>query len=289
MPIFDFDSVPVLAIPTGAERSFGEQHSRGESWLMRLAFAPTSQNKMANGRSHSRPSVSPSPVDPEISRLFTELRQYLGLPVQQISRHVSTHPNVITALEAGRIDVLPAWSETARVVTAYIGMARLDPRPALHRLSVLMGVTIYAGPPPQRHVEAPGSDHAASPVARILGRLSDAANRAREELSEPGLGAEWAAHLKETARGLRASLRAARAPVRWVSAAALGLIVIGSAAPSGVLQASVGGISQPFSGLWRKLSGQEANFRVILRGGLKWIEADDPRDRRSDKLPSRRS
>jgi hypothetical protein len=88
---------------------------------------------------------------------------------------------------------------------------------------------------------------------------------------------------------LKASLWKARAPVRWVIASALALIVIGSAAPSGVLQASVGGISQPISGLWRKISGQTQDVRIIIRNGLKWIEADDPRDRRSDKLPSRRS
>ncbi len=89
--------------------------------------------------------------------------------------------------------------------------------------------------------------------------------------------------------GLAETIRSIRAPVRWVSAAAIGLIIVGSAAPSGVLQASVGGISQPISGLWAKLSGQGSNIRVIIRDGLKWIEADDPRERRSDKLPSRGS
>jgi hypothetical protein len=101
--------------------------------------------------------------------------------------------------------------------------------------------------------------------------------------------AEWSAHLKETAAGVRASIRSVRAPVRWVAAAALGLILFGSAAPSGVLQASVNGISEPISGLWHKLSGQGSTIRVIVRDGLKWIEADDPRERRSDKLPSHRS
>jgi hypothetical protein len=72
-------------------------------------------------------------------------------------------------------------------------------------------------------------------------------------------------------------------------AGALALIVVFSAAPSGVLQASVSGLSQPISGLWRKISGHAGEVRVIMRGGLKWIDAEDPRDRRSDKLPSRRS
>ena len=189
--------------------------------------------------------------------------------------------------------MLPPWSETARIVTAYITLAHLDPRPALDRLAALQGVFVPAAQSVQSTHQpasrAPNQDPAATPVARILGRLSDAAHRAREQAATPGVLAEWVAHLKETAEGLAASVRAMRAPVRWVGSAAIALILLGSAAPSGVLQASVNGISQPISGLWHKLSGQGTAIRVIVRDGLKWIEADDPRERRSDKLPSHRS
>jgi hypothetical protein len=254
---------------------------------MRSAFAPTSHsNTAATTRAAPR-------HDPEIARLFSELRHYLGLPIPQVAQHIATHPGIIAALEAGRIDMLPPWSETARIVTAYITLAHLDPRPALDRLAALMGVSIPATPSFQANHQTasrPQShDDAATPVARILGRLSDAAHRAREQAVTPGVLAEWVAHLKETAEGLAASVRAMRAPVRWVGSAAIALILLGSAAPSGVLQASVNGISQPISGLWHKLSGQGTAIRVIVRDGLKWIEADDPRERRSDKLPSHRS
>jgi hypothetical protein len=266
----------------------GLQHTRGESLLMRSTYAPTAHVSFAPGTGHSAPGT-PLAYDPEIANLFAELRRYLGLPIPQIAHHIASHPNVIAALEAGRIDLLPHWSETARVVTAYIGIARLDPRPALERLAFLMGVAKQTSPVAPRASYASPPDEAASPVARILGRFAEAAARARSEAAEPGLLAEWAAHLKETANCLMASLWKARAPVRWVIAGALALIVIASAAPSGVLQASVGGISQPISGLWRKISGQTQHVRIIIRDGLKWIEADDPRERRSDKLPSRRS
>lgn len=255
---------------------------------MRSTYAPTAQSGFAPGMAATGAGTSPV-YDPEIAKLFGELRRYMGLPIPQIAHHIATHPNVIAALEAGRIDLLPHWSETARVVTAYIGIARLDPRPALERLSLLMGVSRHMAPVAPVAAYASPPDEAASPVARILGRFAEAAARARNEAAEPGLLAEWAAHLKETANCLKASLWKARAPVRWVIAGALALIVIGSAAPSGVLQASVGGISQPISGLWRKISGQTQHVRIIIRDGLKWIEADDPRERRSDKLPSRRS
>lgn len=259
---------------------------------MRSIKAPTSQLNFAPGAGPpGRGAAGGSPAyDPEIAHLFSELRRYLGQPVPQIAHHIATHPNIIVALEAGRIDLLPGWSETARVVTAYIGLAHLDPRPALERLALLMGIAINAAPQMQRPAApVPIHDEAATPVARILGRFADAAARAREQAAEPGVLAEWSAHLKETANGLATSVWAARAPVRWVIAGALALIVIGSATPSGVLQASVGGISQPISGLWRKISGQAGEVRIIIRDGLKWIEADDPRERRSDKLPSRRS
>lgn len=250
---------------------------------MRSAFAPTSHSYNADV-----PRAAPY-HDPEIARLFSELRQYLGLPIPQAAQMIAVHPGVIAALEAGRIDVLPPWSETARVVTAYIALARLDPRPALDRLAMLMGVSIPAAPPAHALAHPEPHRDGATPVSRILGRLSEAASRARDQAATPGVLAEWSAHLQETAAGLAASARALRAPVRWVSAAAVTLILLGSAAPSGVLQASVNGLSQPISGLWHKLSGQGSTIRVIVRDGLKWIETDDPRERRSDKLPSQRS
>jgi hypothetical protein len=273
-----------------------QQHARGESKYMRSTFAPTSYPAVAaSARSTSARTDGPARIgpaaDPEIARLFTELRQYLGMPIPQIAQHLATHPSVIAALEAGRIDLLPGWHDTARIAGAYIAMARMDPRPALNRLAVLMGVAINATPSahPPAPASAPAEAEPYNPVGRILGRLSSAAVRAREEMGQPGLLAEWAAHIRDTARGVGASVHSVRAPVRWVSAAALALIVLGSAAPSGILQASVGGISQPISGLWRKLSGQDHSIRVIVRDGLRWIEAEDPRDRRSDKLPSRGS
>jgi hypothetical protein len=259
---------------------------------MRSPKAPSSHvNYAPRAGAHIGGSANlPPAFDAEIARLFTELRQYLGRPVAHIAQHLGTHPNVIAALEAGRIDLLPGWNETARVVSGYIALARLDSRPALDRLAMLMGVSIPVrrGNPAPSLVQPP-ADAAATPVARILGRLSEAALRARSEANDPGILVEWVSHLKETVHCLVNTVRLAHAPVRWVMAGALALIVVFSAAPSGVLQASVSGLSQPISGLWRKISGHAGEARVILRGGLKWIEAEDPRDRRSDKLPSRRS
>jgi hypothetical protein len=255
---------------------------------MRSTFAPASPFN-----SHARQPVRAQEralADAEIARFFIELRRYLRLSTADAARRVATHPDVIAALEAGRISGLPGWNETARVVTAYIGLAGLDPRPALDRLHVLTRVAAKSAP--RVHPSArPGAAEAQAghPVNRILGRLSQAAARAGMQAEQPAWFAEWIAHVTGALTRLNMALQSARAPVRWVSAAALGFIVFGSVASSGVLQASVGGIAQPISGLWRKLSGEGQDVRVIVRDGLRWIEADDPRERRSDKLPSRGS
>jgi hypothetical protein len=255
---------------------------------MRSTFAPASSFN-AHVRQPARASERVL-ADAELARFFIELRRYLRLSTADAARRVATHPDVIAALETGRISGLPGWNETARVVTAYIGLAGLDPRPALDRLHALTRAA--ANSAPRAHPAASpvtAEAQAVNPVNRIIGRLSQAAARAGMQAEQPAWFAEWTAHMTGALKRLNGALQSARAPVRWVSAAALGLIVFGSVASSGVLQASVGGIAQPISGLWRKLSGEGGDVRVIVRDGLKWIEADDPRKRRSDKLPSRGS
>lgn len=288
VPIFTFDSILQMAIFKDVQSERLDGSMRGESKFMRSTFAPAS-----SFNAHARqPGRAPERVlaDAEIARFFIELRRYLRLSIADAARRVATHPDVIAALEAGRIGALPGRNETTRVVTAYIGLAGLDPRPALDRLDVLTRAAANSAPraqPAARPLTA--VPQTSNPVNRIIGRLSQAAARAGIEAEQPAWFAEWTAHMAGTRKRLSGALQSARAPVRWVSAAALGLVVIGSVASSGVLQASVGGIAQPISGLWRKLSGEGRDVRVIVRDGLKWIEADDPRKRRSDKLPSRGS
>ncbi|MGE5267856.1 MAG: hypothetical protein ACM3L9_10870 [Deltaproteobacteria bacterium] len=260
---------------------------RGKSEFMRSTFNPTSISYPGAGR--PEPTRRGASADAEIARFFVELRCYLRLSTAEVAHRVGAHPNIIAALEAGRIDVLPVWNETARIVTAYIGLARLDPRPALERLSVLMRVAVNAGPHRHHPAVAPARSAATSPVSRIVSRLSEATARPKSGAARTEWFTEWMEHIRNSAKAFGEVGVPARAPVRWVLSAAFALIVVASVAPSGVLQASVGGIAQPISGLWRKLSGEGRAMRVIVRDGLKWIEADDPRERRSDKLPSRRS
>lgn len=262
---------------------------------MRSAFEPTSRFRSAFEPTHVglRAAGTSPRFDAETGRLFSDLRRYLNQPVQQIARRIAAHPDVIAALEEGRIDRLPPWAETARVAAAYIQLAGLDPRPALDRLSVLMGTVVDTGPslPGARQpTSAKTRDHHSDgAVSRIMTRLSEAA-RGRGDRDEPSVLSEFRHQLLFTAAGLASSVHSVKAPFRWVAAAALALILVSSALPSSILQASVGGLSQPISGLWRTLSNGGSEVRVIiLENGLKWFDADDPRDRRTDKLPSDRS
>lgn len=246
---------------------------------------------------HHAPPAGPHPAyDPEIGRLFAELRQYLGLSIPQAAVRLATGPNVIAALEAGRLDLLPPWSETARVVVTYVGMAGIDPRAVLDRIaarSAAAAATRVPGPVasawPAQAVAARAAAEADSSVSRIVGRLArGAAARDAADL-EPGALAQGLRTAFDAVCGLLASVRAVKAPVRRVLAGAVLLILVASAAPSGVLQASVNGLSSPISGLWRTLSGQFVQTPTRIREGHRWIEVDDPRSRRTDKLPSPRS
>ncbi len=67
----------------------------------------------------------------EVGRFFQELRQAFGLTPAQVAARLSTRADIVLALEEGQVRALPPWSETARIVRTYAGLAGLDPRPAL--------------------------------------------------------------------------------------------------------------------------------------------------------------
>lgn len=251
---------------------------------MRPATAMSSSAYRPAPASGSRYSAAqPLACDPEIARLFLELRQYLGLSIPDVAHRLATRADVIAALEAGRLDRLPAWPETARVVSAYIALASLDPRAALERISDGMRAAATG-----RAAPTPAVPQSANPVSRIVRRLSQPTSQGEGDPAWTRLTGRLG-DASGAARKLLGELRSARHPVRWVLAGAAGLILVASASPSGVLQASVNGISSPISGLWRSLGGQFSQVTITVREGHQWIETDDPRSRRTDKLPMPRS
>lgn len=73
----------------------------------------------------------PSGALAEAAQLFRGLRTVLKLTLDEAASELSTEAHVIEALETGRIDALPHWPETQRLVCAYTGLAGCDPAPVL--------------------------------------------------------------------------------------------------------------------------------------------------------------
>lgn len=226
-------------------------------------------------------------TDAEIARLFQELRHYLNLPVADIAAALRTEPHVVLFLEAGRIDLLPPWAETTRVVRGYAALAGIDADAVLQRLAVQPSRMARAQSATDVVTEAVPAPAAERIVQRLMSRgASGEAGLAG--LSLPSFGRSWG-QVKQSVGGLSARVRSARHPVRWVLGVAVALVIVASTTAPGMLQASVGGLSSPISGLVRALSDQLTLASAPVREGHRWIEVDDPRQRRGDKLPMPRS
>lgn len=234
-------------------------------------------------------SSSHAPVDAEIAALFAQLRIYLRLPAGEVAIRLGTDPRVIAALEAGRVDLLPHWPETHRIVTAYAASAGIDARAVVDRLALqfdrLARPRTSALPAPE-----PAPDAAVGKIVDRLARQPDTPPEQRglfSRLSDLGnqVSAQ-AAELRDGASAYLSDLRARKHPVGWVLAAAVAVVLALSVVPSGMLQASVGGLSSPITGLLRGISDQLTLASAPVRDGHRWIEVDDPRQRRSDKLRS---
>jgi len=74
----------------------------------------------------------------EIAAFFRDLRRVTGKSTGEIAAHLQTDQTVVLALELGRVDLLPNWPETVRVVREYTDMVGLDPRPSLAVLELAL-------------------------------------------------------------------------------------------------------------------------------------------------------
>lgn len=91
-----------------------------------------------NGAHDSVRTESVAPPVLAVSQLLAGVRRSLGLEVAELAARIAASPTLIVAMEQGRFAELPPWPETARIVTHWIGLAGIDPRPALSELSGLL-------------------------------------------------------------------------------------------------------------------------------------------------------
>jgi hypothetical protein len=218
--------------------------------------------------------------------LFRDLRRALRLSLPDLAIRLGTRIDVVTALERGEIDRLPPWPETVRVVNGFTSLGRIDPRPVLGIIRAQMerGATVV-GDRPRRPLRS-----LAQAAAQAVGR---AANTARTAASlawhERGAAAlSWIA-TDAAERAVPVGMRHTRS---WPSRTGVLVVLVLSLTVATYivrntgLEAAFADLRTPMFRLVNRAQDYILRQTAATREGLKWIDVDDPRSRRADRLRS---
>jgi transcriptional regulator with XRE-family HTH domain len=231
----------------------------------------------------------------EIGSLFRELRRALGFSLPQVANLLQTRIDVISALETGNVQALPDWSETARILSRYLGLARIDAGPVLsliRRDFEQQGRTGGRAAPQDKRSEAPPRRRkepsvqwaafrgaflqpfadAASALTRSSGSAQDDFDDDTPKEPAPPTRSGWLRLDGRKTAGLIAAL----------------FIIVAYFAQGSALQASLATLHPPFAKLMRGAQDYLLHRAAPMRDGMRWIEVDDPRSRKADKLAVRR-
>ncbi|MEQ1696308.1 MAG: helix-turn-helix domain-containing protein [Hyphomicrobiaceae bacterium] len=216
--------------------------------------------KRRNARAAVAPPV-PKIADPESYRpaaaFFAQLRQYLGLTREQAAFQLQTYPAVIAALETGTLSDLPPWPQTRLIVWRYASLAGIDPAPAIHSLE----------------------DHFYPSAVAVQNKDDpDPANSARK--------------IESARKTLDLTYLASKLPRRWpvwrITAVASVLLLAGVGTQSTMLEAAIVKLPAPVAGVIRQMKNALHLKSTRTFEGMTWIDVDNPRTRRADKLPTKR-
>jgi hypothetical protein len=258
---------------------------------------------------------------PAYSRLFVDARRVLGLTEFELARRLGTEGRVVLALEQARFEYLPPWPETVRIVSAYLHGLGMDPRPVLHALAqdierqraAFLASSSAAMPAhPATAYQTPQSSHA-MPATQVHDYDDE-----DDDEDAPGHGRLAAVRAKIGSWGTAVSsgVRSAVSPVSRLSAArfrdasvrqgadprALGrrkarraafgigapLLVALAVANADIVRSATSMLPKPVSRALVSAADQVRTQFAPVRDGLRWIEVDDPRSRRGDKLQTAR-
>jgi hypothetical protein len=254
-----------------------------------------------------------------IARFFIDLRQALRLTVPQAAYYLSVQPEVVEALETGQVEYLPPWSETSAIIMTYTSMAGVSGRQVLNAIGPLFkqlsvpAAPVAQLPMPAQHAPhpsqyfqnavSPQSYGAASQYSPLQGSMP-AGRRPFPPRPMPPQPVGVSAREPDIARtGLAVSSRnllragsaiasgARRLPTQalnqvrerpqralYALSLPLGLLLI-------LMHSSIfGTISEPFGTAVRWASSYFQEHYGPVRDGMRYIEVDDPRTRRADKL-----
>lgn len=196
-----------------------------------------------------------------IARLLFDLRNAMRLTPHQAAAHIQTTVETIQALETGHFEYLPAWPETSRVVMAYAAMAGIDGRAVLAALASVISQPVAAPVAPHHAVHA--GHHAQ------VDRLRQA-------------GTAFANGAKRLPAGAMKQVR--ERPERAFYAVSLPLAIVLLLLNTSVLQAAFDHVPRPVSRMSQTVRQFFQEQFAPVREGLRWIEVDEPRRRRADKL-----
>lgn len=208
--------------------------------------------------------------DADLGRLFQDARTHMRLTREELAYRLGTTEHIVAVFEAGAIGGLPSWPETRRVVEAYAGLVRFDPGPLLAHL--------------EAHVRAQAS-RALRPIEPSIANVP--AQVPAQLLISQAPAAIPVPQPRGIARQVGWRAWGRFWPTIVASALVLGLAVgfyWAAFARPPVLMASINMLPAAMAGPVRSAMDGVVALSAPRRDGLRWIEVDDPRTRKADKL-----
>lgn len=216
-----------------------------------------------------------SGVDERLAAIFRDMRRALRLTKQELARKLETEQSVIDAMELGRVQALPPWPETVRIISEFGQLNRVDVRPILARIRDQVGPAGL------------GQIPASTPAARRSPSSGDARSVRAQSAHGPSVRVTTGDEAREK-RKLRSRRRADRAAKALSVLTAPVVLVAGllwiAQAQSAAMVGGLGLLPEPLARLARPVIDYLILRLAPERDGLHWIEVGDPRSRKSDKL-----
>jgi hypothetical protein len=203
-----------------------------------------------------------------VARFFGDLRRALRLTVPQAAHYMRVHPQIIEVLEAGQVEYLPPWPQTAQIILGYTAMAGVDGRPALNAVGALIA-SIHVPQPPVsqgwQHEDVPEDEPQDqpqdAPPSRHFRRAGSAIANGARRLPKDAIH-----QIRERPQRALYALSLPLFAVLFFHASIFALI------------------AKPFSAAVNEASAYFQEHFAPVRDGFRWIEVSDPRSRRGDKL-----
>ncbi len=251
---------------------------------------------MAGGRRRpSRASGRRGGAGPEqltrsavVGRLFLDLRKALHLSLPEAAARARTRVDVVDALERGDVRILPPWPETERVVVAYTALAGIDAGPVLNVIRRELEdeahtLDLVPNPDPSAH-ESGGYLYSLRQQLRSLFKQAfvhmhpDSA-----DFDEEGVvhrARRW------VLSGLRFATQSRRRALGLALIVSLALAVL--IGDRGVLRSAAAHLPAPLASAARSVDDTLLRIGAGVHEGLIWIDVDDARSRKGDKLQTGR-